>query len=131
MDDGDSQGNSKNIRLRTKGGAQVLLDDTTQIVFITNQKGNAYIEMDADGRIDVYSPKDISYHAEGDFNLHAKGNINMQADNGVQIKSIGADGIKVEATAGDYDRFTGKDFKFEAGANGNLIAARQLQRTSK
>ena len=123
MDDGDSQGNSKNIRLRTKGGAQVLLDDTTQIVFITNQKGNAYIEMDADGRIDVYSQKDISYHAEGDFNLHAKGNINMQADNGVQIKSIGADGIKVEATAGDYDLFTGKDFKFEAGANGNLIAA--------
>lgn len=123
MDDGDTQGNSKNIRLRTKGGAQVLLDDTTQIVFITNQKGNAYIEMDADGRIDVYSQKDISYHAEGDFNLHAKGNINMQADNGVQIKSIGADGIKVEATAGDYDLFTGKDFKFEAGANGNLIAA--------
>ena len=123
MDDGDDQGNSQNIRLRTKGGAQVLMDDTTQIVFITNHNGNAYIEMDADGRIDVYSQKDISYHAEGDFNLHAKGNINMQADNGIQIKSIGTDGIKVEATAGDYDLFTAKDFKFEAGQNGNLIAA--------
>ena len=122
MDDGDSQGNSKNIRPHKRWSPHIL-DDTTQIVFITNQKGNAYIEMDADGRIDVYSQKDISYHAEGDFNLHAKGNINMQADNGVQIKSIGADGIKVEATAGDYDLFTGKDFKFEAGANGNLIAA--------
>ena len=96
---------------------------TQRRLYSKNSKGNAYIEMDADGRIDVYSQKDISYHAEGDFNLHAKGNINMQADNGVQIKSIGADGIKVEATAGDYDLFTGKDFKFEAGANGNLIAA--------
>lgn len=123
MDDGDSGGNSRNIRLRTKNGAQILMDDTTEIVFITNHNGNAYIEMDKDGRIDVYSQKDISYHAEGDFNLHAKGNINMQADNGVQIKSIGADGVKVEATAGDYDLFAAKDFKFEAGANGNMIAA--------
>ena len=55
MDDGDSAGDSKNIRLRTKAGAQVLMDDTTGIVLIMNQKGNAYIEMDADGRIDVYS----------------------------------------------------------------------------
>ena len=46
--------------------------------------------------------------------LHAKGNINMQADNGIQIKSIGTDGIKVEATAGDYD-LSQSDFKFEAG----------------
>ena len=122
MDDGDSAGDSKNIRLRTKAGAQVLMDDTTGIVFIMNQKGNAYIEMDADGRIDVYSQKDISYHAEGDFNLHAKGNINLQADNEVQIKSIGSGGIKVEATAGDYDLFTAKNFKFQAGQNGNMIA---------
>lgn len=123
MDDGDAQGNSKNIRLRTKGGAQILMDDTTQIVFITNHNGNAYIEMDADGRIDVYSQKDISYHAEGDFNVHAKGNINLQSDNGVQIKSIGGDGIKVEATAGNFDLHTARDFNFEAGANGNLLCA--------
>jgi len=123
MDDGDAQSNSKNIRVRTKGGAQVLMDDTNQTVFIINHKGNAYIEMDGEGKIDVYSQKDISYHCEGDFNLHAKGNINMQADNGVQIKSTGADGVKVEATAGDYDLYTAKDFKFEAGVNGNVIAA--------
>ena len=94
------------------------------------KKGNAHIEMDADGRIDVYSQKDISYHAEGDFNPHAKGNINMQADNGVQIKSIGADGIKVEATAGDYDRPLVKtlSLKQEQMVTHSL---RQLQRTSK
>ena len=123
MDDGDSGGNSQNIRIRTKNGAQLLIDDTTEIVFIQNQKGSAYIEMDADGKIDVYSQSDISYHSEGDFNVHAKGNINLQSDNGVQIKSIGADGIKVEATAGNFDLHTQKDFNFEAGANGNLLCA--------
>lgn len=123
MDDGNTNGDSKNIRLRTKGGAQVLMDDTTGIVFITNHKGNAYIEMDANGKIDVYSQSDISYHCEGDFNLHAKGNINMQSDNEVQIKSIGSGGVKVEATAGDYDLYTAKDFKFQAGGNGNVLAA--------
>ena len=86
--------------------------------------------MDADGRIDGYSLEDISYSAEGDFNPHAKGNINMQVDNGVQIKSIGADGIKVEATAGDYDRHS-KDFKFEAGANGNSAPGNYKEQASR
>ena len=55
MDDGDDKGNSKNIRLRTHGGAQVLLEDTKGFIFVVTQNGDAWVEMDQQGRVDVYS----------------------------------------------------------------------------
>ena len=55
----------------------------------------------------------------------------MQADNGIQIKSIGTDGIKVEATAGDYDLSLVKDFKFEAGANGKSTAGNYKEQAAR
>ncbi len=66
LDDGDAEGISKNIRIKTRGGAQVLMDDTTGTVFINNHAANAYIEMDKDGRIDIYSQEGVSVHTEGD-----------------------------------------------------------------
>ncbi len=95
MDDGDSNNASNNIRLRTKSGAQILMDDSNGFVFITNQSGDAWVEMDFAGHIDVYSKAGISMHTEGDYNVHAKGSINMQAEIGVNIKSTGGDGLKI------------------------------------
>lgn len=122
LDDGDVENNSKNIRIKTRGGAQVLLDDTTGTVFINNHKANAYIEMDKDGKIDIYSQSDISVHTEGDYNVHAGGNINMQADLGINMKSTGP-GIKMHSTVGNIDMYSAKNINFQADSNGNLIVA--------
>jgi hypothetical protein len=95
MDDGDSpdsppkdkNNNSNNIRLRSRGGAQILLDDTNKFVYITNHNGNAWIEMDEAGNIDVYSKKSVNIHSEEDLNFHADGNINMEAKKNINMKS--------------------------------------------
>ena len=123
LDDGNENGVSKNIRIKTRGGAQILMDDTNNFIHITNQTGSAWFEMDEEGRIDVYSQKDISYHAEGDFNLHAKGNINMQADQGVNIKSKGSEGIKLESSVGSLDMFSSIDVNIQASANHHVKVA--------
>ena len=89
MDDGDSPGDKKNdsnnIRLRSRGGAQILLDDTNKFVYITNHNGNAWIEMDEAGNIDVYSKKSVNIHSEEDLNFHADGNINMEAKKNINM----------------------------------------------
>jgi hypothetical protein len=127
MDDGDDKNASNNIRLRTKSGAQILMDDTNGFVFITNQSGDAWVEMDFAGHIDVYSKAGISMHTEGDYNVHAKGSINMQAEIGVNIKSSGDDGMKLETTKGPVDVYSALDIKTETATNyhlkvrGNLI----------
>jgi len=131
MDDGTAEDAlSRNIRIRSRGGAQILIDDTNEFVFITNHKGNAWIEIDADGRIDVYSQNDISYHSEGDFNVHAKGRINMESDIGINIRSTGSDGVKVDATTANVDVFAGNDFQIQAAVNGNVKAGGNYKETA-
>ena len=123
MDDGDDKNGSNNIRLRTKSGAQILMDDSNGFVFITNQSGDAWVEMDFAGHIDVYSKAGISMHTEGDYNVHAKGSINMQAEIGVNIKSSGGDGIKLETTKGAIDVYSALDMNLESATNYNLLVA--------
>jgi len=123
MDDGDSNNASNNIRLRTKSGAQILMDDSNGFVFITNQSGDAWVEMDFAGHIDVYSKAGISMHTEGDYNVHAKGSINMQAEIGVNIKSSGGDGIKLETTQGAIDVYSALDMNLQSATNYNLLVA--------
>lgn len=123
MDDGDSNNASNNIRLRTKSGAQILMDDSNGFVFITNQSGDAWVEMDFAGHIDVYSKAGISMHTEGDYNVHAKGSINMQAEIGVNIKSTGGDGLKLETTQGAVDVYSALDMNLQSATNYNLLVA--------
>lgn len=110
MDDGDTNGDSKNMRLRTRGGAQVLLDDTNKMVFVNNHNGSAWIEIDEHGNIDIYSAKSVSVHAEEDLNFHADRDINIQAGKDVNIK---ANDIKIEAT-NNYDLYAGTNVIVEA-----------------
>jgi hypothetical protein len=121
MDDGDDSGASNNIRLRTRSGAQILMDDSNGFVFVTNQSGDAWVEMDASGHVDVYSKAGISMHTEGDYNVHAKGSINMEAEIGVNIKSSGGDGIKLETTSGGIDIFSELSMHIESKANYHLL----------
>lgn len=123
MDDGDENGDSKNIRMRTAGGAQVLIEDTNEFIFITNHKGNAWVEMDKDGRIDFYSSSGVSFATDKDFNIHAKGSINMQAEQGVNIKSSGSDGIKIESSVGNIDTYSALNTNIQSDANYNLKIA--------
>jgi hypothetical protein len=88
MDDGDTNGNNQLTRLRTASGHQLLMHDTQGIVYIANASGNAYIEMQANGRIDVYSGVGgINLRTEGDFNLHSDLNINMHANGQIRMSS--------------------------------------------
>jgi len=127
MDDGDESGNSKNIRIRSKDGAQILIDDTNRFIFVNNHDGSSWIELDDEGNIDIYAKGKISMHTEDDFNLHAKGDINMQADKNINIKAIGPQGIRVETTVGDMDFLVASDWKTTAGGTTNIRSRHHIE----
>ena len=88
MDDGALDGTNQLTRLRTASGHQLLMHDSEGVVYIANGSGNAYIEMQKNGRIDLYSGVGgINLRTEGDFNLHSDSNINMHANGQIRMSS--------------------------------------------
>jgi len=70
------------------------MHDSEGIVYIANASGNAWIEMNKDGRIDVFSGVGgINMRTQGDFNLHADANINMHAGQSIRMSAPGTDDV--------------------------------------
>lgn len=97
MDDGDVDGNNQLTRLRTASGHQLLMHDTEGVVYLANGSGKAFIEMDTDGTISVYSEGginmrsglDFNLHSDTNINFHAKGTINFTSENHVSLNAEG------------------------------------------
>ena len=117
MDDGDKDGNSKLIRLRTTNGTQLLLDDTSGHVYIISKAGENWMELSADGRIHIYGSKDISIHTQENLNLYADKSINIEAGIDVNIKA----GNDVHAEAGsNVKTLAGLDTLITSGSTSNI-----------
>ena len=116
MDDGDEAGENQLIRLRSASGHQILLNDTEGVIYIANAKGNAWFEMDSEGRIDVYSEAGISIRSRGDFNLHSDSNINFHAKNDIRMSA--ENGI---VQSGEYLYNLGDKGVFTSSQNGSIM----------
>ena len=131
------------IRLRTRSGAQLLLHNSEELVYITNNNGSAWIEFTADGKIDVYAKDSVSFHTANDFNFRADRDINMEAARNINIKATGENTktnsdpslttgrihidarniemiAKKETDGGDIKINANNDFKLFATANGKI-----------
>lgn len=97
MDDGDKDGNNRQIRLRTQNGTQLLLDDTSGHIYLITKSGDTWVELSNDGQVHIYGAKDINVHSEKNINLRADLDVNIEAGRGINIKAKGSD-IKMETT---------------------------------
>ena len=87
MDDGATDGTNQLTRLRTASGHQLLMHDTEGVVYLANGSGKAFIEMDRDGTISVYSDGGINMRSGRDFNVHSDMNINFHAKGAINFTS--------------------------------------------
>lgn len=113
MDDGEVGGDNQLIRLRTASGHQLLMNDSEGVVYLANGSGKAFIEMDKNGKISIYSDKGIDIRAEGDFNLHADDNINFHA------------GKKIKFTAEENVVLNAEKYVYVMGESGILNASQK------
>ena len=74
------------IRLRTRTGHQILLHNTEDLIYITNSRGTAWIELTSDGKIDIFATDSISMHTKEDFNFYAKRDFNFEAGRNFNLK---------------------------------------------
>lgn len=118
-------------RIRTRTGHQILLHNSEDLIYIGNAKGTTWIELTANGKIDIYAADSISLHTETDLNIRADRDINFEAGRNVNIKAASGR-IRQEAAtdwevlignngkvtvANDYEHFIGNNTKITTGNN--------------
>ena len=128
LDDGSlEEDDNKLVRIRSAAGAQILMDDVNEFIYIINQNGTSWIEMNRNGDIDVYSkgglnfgtPGAINFHCGSDFNIHAGGSVNVRSAGNPNDDLSTPIGIKLESM-GTFNVFSEKNMMLETNANGNL-----------
>ncbi len=87
MDDGDKDGNNRQIRLRTQNGTQLLLDDTSGHAYMITKNGDTWLELSNDGQVHIYGAKDINIHSEKNINLRADLDVNIEAGRAINVKA--------------------------------------------
>lgn len=123
------------VRLRTRTGHQILLHNTEDLIYISNSRGTAWVELTSDGKIDIFSQDSISVHTKQDINFRADRDINLEAGRNFNIKAaakfhlesgtnteiiIGANGFIT--TASNLDINTGSANKFTAGTSTDILS---------
>lgn len=95
----DNTGN-KFIRMRTQNGAQILVNDTNGFIYMNSRDGNNWLEMSADGAIDIYGKADISIRSAGNMNLRADLDLNIEAGRSMFIKARNDPGVPLGDSGG-------------------------------
>lgn len=121
------------FRIRTRTGHQILLHNSEDLIYVTNARGTAWVELTSDGKIDIYSQDSISIRTENDFNFYANRDVNIEAGRNFNLKAktriqvesgadtnviVGANG-KI-TTASNFDVNTGSNNNFTAGGTTNI-----------
>lgn len=128
LDDGDTDGNNRLIRLRTRNGAQLLLSDSCGFIYAISKDGQSWLELGNDGSVNIYGAQSISVHSGKDLNLVAQGAVNIEG-NDVNIKSRTSD-IRMESKD-DYHVTAGANLYHTAKKNANLLVTGNYKETAQ
>ena len=82
MDDGDLAGQDQLFRIRTATGHQIMMNDTGETIHIMHANGQTWIEMGAEGTVDVYASNSVNIRSQGEINMHATRDININSEEG-------------------------------------------------
>ena len=105
------------FRIRTRTGHQILLHNSSDLIYIANSQGTAWIELTSQGKIDVYAADSVSIHSEGDFNLRAGRDFNIEA---LRDLNISANGNFNHQVGGKFSVQGARDAQFDFDGTINM-----------
>jgi len=108
------------FRIRTRTGHQILLHNSEDLIYIAHGSGDSWIEMTANGKIDIYAKDSVSIHTENDFNFKADRDINIEAGRNINIK---AGNQMMTETAANWEVKVGADGKLTCGGMSSINSA--------
>jgi len=84
----DDHPDFQGVRLRTSAGSQLYFSDRCDepFIYLSTAKGNMWIELIDDGRINIFAEDSVSVHARKDINLTADRDINIDAQRDLNLQ---------------------------------------------
>ena len=113
------------LRLRTRTGHQILMHNSEDLIYIGNAKGTTWIEMTANGKLDIFADDSVSIHSKGDFNFKTDRDFNLEANRNINLKAstlnteVATENLKV---TGSQTNQIGATQNTTVGATSNLYA---------
>jgi len=119
------------FRVRTRTGHQLLMHNSEDLIYISNARGTAWVELTSNGKIDIYAEDSISIHASTDLNIRADRDINLEAGRNVNIKAAAdySSDSATDSNGNDSGRVyieSKFDTKIIIGQNGNITTTKSL-----
>ena len=102
------------VRIRTRTGHQILLHNSEDLIYIGNAAGTTWIEMTANGKLDIFAQDSVSIHTQTDFNFKADRDVNIEAGRSVNIKAMSS---ITEETLGSHRITVGSNQTITVAAN--------------
>lgn len=65
------------IRIRTRSGTQILVNDTLGYIYMNSRQGNSWFELSDEG-INFYTAKSFNIRAQENMNIRVDGNLNLE-----------------------------------------------------
>ncbi len=96
MDDGDTFGLNRFVRLRTAAGHQIVMNDSeeNQCVYISSANGQTWVELTPSGEVLIYGRRGINLRSHGPIQMHSDTGIKMNAPT---IEMFGKKLVKFES----------------------------------
>ncbi len=116
------------VRIRTRTGHQILLHNSSDLIYIANSRGTAWIELTSNGKIDIFAADSVSIHSEEDFNFRADRDINLEAGNNVNIVATRGS-LHMEA-GGLLEGYAGLDCNWTAKSHFNVSVLGRIRLTT-
>lgn len=108
----------EHFRIRTRTGHQILMHNSEDLIYIGNAKGTTWIELTANGKIDIYAEDSVSIHTATDFNFYADRDFNLEAGRNINMKANNRWHAEVGT---DLEFLINNETNITTGSNYNLL----------
>jgi ABC-type transporter Mla subunit MlaD len=120
--------NSEYIRIRTKGGTQILAHETLGMIYLNSKNGNSWVEISDEG-VDVYSRYSISMRSQKDINIRADQDVNIEGGSSINLHTMHGP-IRFNAEGGNIDGNTDRSFTMKAAQSGTMTMGTTMSMSS-
>ena len=114
------------IRLRTRSGAQILINDTNGYIYANTKDGDSWVEL-ADNGVHIYTAHKLNMRAERGINMHTDSSFNINVGGDFNVRTKGRTRI---GSDDDIDIWTGSNYKARAESNLHSSSGDQTRITS-